>query len=326
MAKYLKKLFFVLNFFVLQNLFVYSATIRNKNFFNNDRSSRTEIIEGDILIRKKPINDCTNSNNKTTSIQLDFLWPDGVIPFDIDPLLVSHNCIIRSAMLHIMMKSCIYFRQKTASDKQYLKIFKGNGCYATVGRNAHFSEAKLSLGLGCNKFGIILHQLMHVLGFEHEHRRVDRDQFVVINYENIENNQWHHFDKNQECEETSLTPFDINSVMLYSSKAFSKDGTSETIQSKIKGQVVKEDKSNDSLSRGDADSVALLYSCTTTPLERHHICEKFLKSFWHMKSCRIEAATYLDPHLVKLYMSHVDANRSCDQFITSHCPKQCKTL
>lgn len=60
MAKYLKKICFVLNFFVLQNLFVYSATIRNKNFFNNDRSSRTEIIEGDILIRKKPFNDCVS--------------------------------------------------------------------------------------------------------------------------------------------------------------------------------------------------------------------------------------------------------------------------
>ncbi len=60
MAKYLKKLCFVLNFFVLQNLFVHSATIRSKNFFNNDRSSRTEIIEGDILIRKKPINDCVS--------------------------------------------------------------------------------------------------------------------------------------------------------------------------------------------------------------------------------------------------------------------------
>lgn len=247
----------------------------------------------------------------------NFLWSDGVIPFDIETTLLPHNCIIRSAMLHIMMKSCIYFRQRVATDDHYLKIFKGKGCYATVGRNEHFKEAKLSLGTGCNKFGIILHQLMHVLGFEHEHRRSDRDQFVAINYENIQSSQWHHFDPNKACEETALTPFDMNSVMLYSSKAFSKDGTSQTIQSKVKGQVVREDKSRDGLSRADADSISLLYSCTTTPLERHHICEKFLKSFWHMKSCRLEAATYLDPHLVKLYMSHVDANRSCDHFLNS---------
>ena len=33
--------------------------------------------------------------------------------------------------------------------------------------------------------GMIVHELMHVLGFEQEHRRSDRDEHVLINYDNI---------------------------------------------------------------------------------------------------------------------------------------------
>lgn len=30
--------------------------------------------------------------------------------------------------------------------------------------------------------GMVLHELMHVLGFEHEHQRAVRDQFVTIKW------------------------------------------------------------------------------------------------------------------------------------------------
>ena len=41
---------------------------------------------------------------------------------------------------------------------------------------------------GCFENGLItpVHELVHALGFVHEHTRPDRDSFVVVNPENIE--------------------------------------------------------------------------------------------------------------------------------------------
>lgn len=57
-------------------------------------------------------------------------------------------------------------------------------CWSNVGRSGGKQQVSLSVD-GCVYHGIVEHELLHALGFHHEHTRSDRDQYVRINWENI---------------------------------------------------------------------------------------------------------------------------------------------
>lgn len=54
-----------------------------------------------------------------------------------------------------------------------------------MGRRGGGPQA-ISIGKNCDKFGIVVHELGHVVGFWHEHTRPDRDRHVSIVRENIQ--------------------------------------------------------------------------------------------------------------------------------------------
>ena len=57
-------------------------------------------------------------------------------------------------------------------------------CCSFVGKRGNGAQA-ISIGKNCDKFGIVVHELGHVVGFWHEHTRPDRDNHVQIMRENI---------------------------------------------------------------------------------------------------------------------------------------------
>lgn len=61
-------------------------------------------------------------------------------------------------------------------------------CCSYVGKRGNGPQA-ISIGKNCDKFGIVVHELGHVIGFWHEHTRPDRDKFVDIFYKNIQSRQ-----------------------------------------------------------------------------------------------------------------------------------------
>jgi len=54
-----------------------------------------------------------------------------------------------------------------------------------VGRVQDGNRQSIYIGPECSTRPIILHEMYHVMGFYHEMRRFDRDQHILIHWENI---------------------------------------------------------------------------------------------------------------------------------------------
>lgn len=57
-------------------------------------------------------------------------------------------------------------------------------CFSSVGRRGNGQMVSLSRR-GCIYLGTVQHELLHALGFNHEHCRSDRDQHIKVLLENV---------------------------------------------------------------------------------------------------------------------------------------------
>uniref|UniRef100_A0A8C6TKX4 Metalloendopeptidase n=1 Tax=Neogobius melanostomus TaxID=47308 RepID=A0A8C6TKX4_9GOBI len=127
---------------------------------------------------------------------------------------------IAQAFSFFANRTCIRFVPRN-KQRDYLYIHSSTGCFSHIGRRGR--RQKLSLKKdGCIYPGIIQHELLHALGFHHEHKRSDRNKYIKVLWGNIIKKQRHNF--RLTWTRNLRTPYDYSSVMHYSSKSFSKNG------------------------------------------------------------------------------------------------------
>lgn len=135
-------------------------------------------------------------------------------------------------------------------------------CCSYVGRRGGGPQA-ISIGKNCDKFGIVVHELGHVIGFWHEHTRPDRDRHVSIVRENIQPGQEYNFLKMELQEVESLgETYDFDSIMHYARNTFSRGIFLDTIVPKYEVNGVKPPIGQRTrLSKGDIAQARKLYKC-----------------------------------------------------------------
>ncbi|UJR11875.1 hypothetical protein I4U23_016054 [Adineta vaga] len=241
-------------------------TIRVYQLIETKAYENPNLFEGDILF--PPVSTLTNRGVALRGSSVP--WTNGIIPYEILPGYASTEISFIIATMQKMERilavnnyKCIQFRPKISSDPYYITIVNGFGCSSYIGQNTGESMTR-TVTLqhpGCIDDGRVMHELLHALGFYHEQSRPDRDQYVRVNYENIQSGMEHNFDKySNTVVDTQNTSYDYQSVMHYQLNAFSNNGlpTIEPLRENIRiGQL-------DNMSSIDIEEVRLFYNCSST--------------------------------------------------------------
>eukprot|EP00795_Rhopilema_esculentum_P008425 gene8425-14406_t len=155
----------------------------------------------------------------------EFLWRTGIVPYEISYRLRDEAHLIRDAIEEIESKSCLEFVKRKSSDENWIRFEMGEGCSSSVGKSYWRMGAQtIILDMPCLEKGTILHEIMHALGFWHEHSRPDRDKYIEIFWENIDPVNEINFEKFDNHEVDTLgIQYDLKSIMHYGNDAFSKN-------------------------------------------------------------------------------------------------------
>jgi hypothetical protein len=91
-----------------------------------------------------------------------------------------------------------------------------DSCWSYLGRRKSSDAQDLSLGLpGCTSQATIIHELLHAVGFAHEQKRPDRDQFVTINWANIKSDAVNNFEIHSTSDVNTFNrPYDLGESLI----------------------------------------------------------------------------------------------------------------
>jgi hypothetical protein len=184
-------------------------------------------IAGDIVLGVPNVPDFPNQG----LIEIpDFsIWDSAEIPFHIQSSLPNQNRIY--AAFEIFKDSPIHFVPLTDQADAIVFEVKPGTCKSYVGKIGGFQP--IWIGSECSAQEIA-HEIMHALGFIHEQNRADRDGFIEIIWDNIQEDFKYNFELLPDfyMKLSGATVFDFDSLMIYPASSFAKKNGLITIKSK----------------------------------------------------------------------------------------------
>ncbi len=220
-----------------------------------------EIADGKVIYQSDMIlgdvgdfsNNTTPSNDATSNDDQSRRWPNSTIPYVLPARHPKRDIILAGIKeVHDKTNLCVVPR---TNQPDYVEFVSENGNWSAVGRVGGRQEISITQAV----MGTVAHEILHAAGFCHAQSREDRDNYVSINFGNIQEGKSHNFQK-QDSKETNIGTYDFGSVMHYPAKAFSKNNQN-TIN--LKNSVGNENTvmgQRNGLSAGDVAAVATFYA------------------------------------------------------------------
>lgn len=210
------------------------------------------------------------ANPRAATTRDTHIWPGAVVYFTIHQSLAAYRELIFEAFNEFHQNTCIQFR-KCKQCIRHIRLIKSENdtdCSTALGLQRTYTPQNVFLGAHCLHLGIIVHEIAHSLGLIHEHQRQDRDDHIVIHWENIttELNVTDQFEVMLNV--TTLSPFDFHAITFYANNAFAKNDSKDTITSKNSSITLLESSNKPGLSEYDIAGLNKLYNCTTLDTSR----------------------------------------------------------
>ncbi|MCB9049504.1 MAG: T9SS type A sorting domain-containing protein [Lewinellaceae bacterium] len=277
---YWQRLLYTLSFMLTGVLLFGQADIRSLKYqfpgsdtpveLNVEVADGLVILDGDIILGTE--SGLFGIEDRAAVISgSSYRWDEGLMPYEIEADHPQRNLIIQ-AIGHVNENTTLHLTERNPSlHADYVRFRAANVCNSYVGRIGGRQDINIAPGCG---FGSIVHEICHAAGLFHEQSRSDRDEFVTILWENIQDGREFNF---QTYLDAGVNGFDhedynYNSIMHYGPLAFSSNGqpTIEVNSPPAKpGTTIGQ---RDGLSLGDILAINSIYPCDNVWENYYRVC------------------------------------------------------
>lgn len=187
-------------------------------------------------------------------------WTNAVVPYAFEAAVTpAQQSAMQSAMQQLMNAANVHF-QPRAAETDYVLIRDSSLNSSAVGRVGGMQVLHV---LDWQQQYVLVHELMHVLGFWHEHQRPDRDQFVTVQWANVLPAQTYEFQVVPTAQ--TFGAYDFDSVMHFAAATASSNSQPTLLVLPPNQQQQNNIGQRTHLSTGDVDALRFTFGSAVPP-------------------------------------------------------------